>query len=266
MRGPGFFVFNSMQIITNILFLHPFVVEFSIIFAALAAALFLAFWGGKKLFISLVAKSRRGASVAAFIWYTLLFFYFSIVIFILPHAVLIDLGFSQNDIDRLYFAAGNYPVVFFFIFLIVGAAMLIASIKKQTVSIPTPVPVSLVRSIWNGTRKAFLIAAAIFLALAISRVPAVQEKQQTKEIVNKIHSQKITLADVMGQNLPPEPDPRLKDYTVEGIDANGNGIRDDVELAIFKLYPDSVPPERSGSSTRIRAAELQYAMALQIRI
>src|SRR3989344_7661892 len=100
-----------MQTLIKILSFQPFVAELSIIFAALAAALFLAFWGGKKLFISLVAKSRRGASVAAFIWYTLLFFYFSIVIFILPHAVLIDLGFSQNDIDRLYFAAGNYPVV-----------------------------------------------------------------------------------------------------------------------------------------------------------
>ncbi|MDP3948595.1 MAG: hypothetical protein Q8Q17_01450, partial [bacterium] len=135
-----------MQTLIKILSFQPFVAELSIVFVALIAALFLSFWGGRKLFISLAAKSRRAASVAAFIWYILLFFYFSIVIFILPHAILIDLGFSQNDIDRLYFAAGNYPVVFFFIFLIVGAAMLFVSIKKRTArgelvesaSIPAP--------------------------------------------------------------------------------------------------------------------------------
>jgi len=73
-------------------------------------------------------------------------------------------------------------------------------------------------------------------------------------VVKKIQSQKLTMADVTGERLPPEPDPLLKDATVEGIDFNENGIRDDVELAIFKLHPNSA---------RIRAAELQYAMALQ---
>ena len=244
-----------MQAITNILFLHPFVVEFSIIFAALAVALFLSFCGGKKLFISLAAKSRKVASIAAFVWYAALFFYFSGIIFVLPHAALLDIGFSQDNINRLYFATGNYPIVFFFIFLMGGAAMLFISIKKLTASIPAPTPVSLARSVWNGTRRTFLIIVLVFLALVISRVPAVQDKQRTAEIVSKIHSQKITLADVIGNNLPPEPDPRLKDYTIEGIDANGNGIRDDVELAIFKLHPDSA---------RIRAAELQRAKAMQI--
>ena len=243
-----------MQAITNILFLHPFVVEFSIIFAALSVALFLSFCGGKKLFISLAAKSRKVALIAAFVWYAALFFYFSGIIFVLPHAALLDIGFSQDNINRLYFATGNYPIVFFFIFLMGGAAMLFISIKKLTASIPAPTPVSLARSVWNGTRRTFLIIVLVFLALVISRVPAVQDKQRTAEIVSKIHSQKITLADVMGEHLPPEPDSAYKDATVQGIDANGNGIRDDVELAIFKLHPDSA---------RIRAAELQYAMALQ---
>jgi len=58
----------------------------------------------------------------------------------------------------------------------------------------------------------------------------------------------------MGKNLPPDPG-ALADKTVQGVDANHNGIRDDVERAIFKLHPDSA---------RIRAAELQYAMALQM--
>ena len=54
----------------------------------------------------------------------------------------------------------------------------------------------------------------------------------------------------MGKNLPPIPDEKINNSTIAGIDANKNNIRDDVELAIFKKYPNSA---------KIRAAELQYA-------
>lgn len=111
--------------------------------------------------------------------------------------------------------------------------------------------------IWRIVKIPLAVILVLFIGLVIYRIPVVKERARTDEVVKKIQAQKITLADVLGNNLPPEPDPRLKDYTVEGIDANGNGIRDDVELAIFKLHPDSA---------RIRAAELQYAMALQIEL
>lgn len=111
------------------------------------------------------------------------------------------------------------------------------------------------RSIWRFIRIPFAVIIILFIGLMIYRFPVVMEKKKTQEVVEKIHSQKLTLADVLGQNLPPEPNALLKDNTVEGIDVNENGIRDDVELAIFKLHPDSA---------RIRAAELQYAMALQM--
>lgn len=124
--------------------------------------------------------------------------------------------------------------------------------------------------VWHIVRIPLAIILILFIGLVIYRIPAVKERARTQEVVKKIQAQKITLADVMGQNLPPEPDSALNNSTVEGIDANGNGIRDDVELAIFRLYPDSVPPERSGSSTppesgsptRIRAAELQYVIEI----
>jgi len=60
--------------------------------------------------------------------------------------------------------------------------------------------------------------------------------------------------DVIGKNLPPDPGAEA-DKTIQGIDTNKNGIRDDVELAIFKTYPDSA---------KTRAALLQYALALQM--
>lgn len=97
----------------------------------------------------------------------------------------------------------------------------------------------------------------LFIALLIYRVPFVLEKGRTEKAVAQIHAQKLTLADANGENLPPPPDPAKVDATIEGVDANGNGIRDDVELAIFKKYPNSA---------RIRAAELQYAKALQMEL
>jgi hypothetical protein len=109
--------------------------------------------------------------------------------------------------------------------------------------------------VWRFARWPLLVVLALYAALVIYRIPAVGEKKRTAEAVARIHAQKITLDDVMGKNLPPAPDPASVDATVAGVDANKNNIRDDVELAILKKYP---------SSARIRAAELQYAMAEQM--
>ena len=113
------------------------------------------------------------------------------------------------------------------------------------------------RRLWQIARIPLAIILILFVGLVIYRIPVVMERQKTKEVVEKIHSQKLTLADVSGERLPPEPDPVLKDATIEGIDANNNGIRDDVELAIFKEYPNSA---------KTRAVLLQYALALQMEM
>lgn len=111
--------------------------------------------------------------------------------------------------------------------------------------------VSGARKILRNILVGILIA---FTGLVIVRIPHNINKQKTEEQVAKIHATKLTLDDVMGKNLPPDPGAEA-DKTIAGIDANKNGIRDDVELAIFKEYPDSA---------KTRAAYLQYAMALQI--
>src|SRR3989344_6172922 len=80
-------------------------------------------------------------------------------------------------------------------------------------------------------------------------------KERTNEQVAEIHATKLTLDDVMGKNLPPAP--ANPDATIAGADANKNGIRDDVELAIFKEYPNSA---------KTRAVLLQYALALQMEM
>ena len=46
---------------------------------------------------------------------------------------------------------------------------------------------------------------------------------------------------IHGHQLPPEPDPLVNDSTLLGIDANGNGVRDDVEIWILNKYKDKHP-------------------------
>lgn len=95
-----------------------------------------------------------------------------------------------------------------------------------------------------------------FIALVIGRAVHFEVKDRTDKEVARIHAVKLTLDDVMGKHLPPDPGANA-DTTVVGVDANGNGIRDDVELAIFKEYPHSA---------KTRAVLLQYALALQMEM
>lgn len=99
----------------------------------------------------------------------------------------------------------------------------------------------------------------VFVVIGVAAMAwglAVVDRKATGEQVAKIHATKLTMDDVMGKNLPPDPGTEAN-KTVAGIDANKNGIRDDVELAIFKEYPNSA---------KTRAVLLQYALALQMEM
>jgi hypothetical protein len=87
-----------------------------------------------------------------------------------------------------------------------------------------------------------IVIGGAFVLLVIARMPVVYNKGKTAEQVAIIHATKLTMDDVMGK---------------KGIDVNKNGIRDDVELAIFKEYPNSA---------KTRAVLLQYALALQMEV
>ena len=113
------------------------------------------------------------------------------------------------------------------------------------------------KQVWHFVRWPLLVLALAYAALVIYRIPAVGEAQRTKVAVAAIQAQKITMADVLGTNLPPVPYEPENDATVAGIDKNNNGIRDDVERAIFAKYPNDA---------KIRAAELQYALDQQILV
>jgi len=100
----------------------------------------------------------------------------------------------------------------------------------------------------------FLILLILYLIIVAVRVFQMFGDDKTNAQVEKIHMTKLQLSDVMGDNLPPDPGAEA-DKTVVGIDVNENGIRDDVELAIFEEYPNSA---------KTRAVLLQYALVLQL--
>ncbi|MGB5965486.1 MAG: Ig-like domain-containing protein [Sulfurimonadaceae bacterium] len=72
---------------------------------------------------------------------------------------------------------------------------------------------------------------------------------QIKEIKYRFNVPEV----INGHQLPPEPDPVVNDSTLLGIDANGNGVRDDVER---KIYLEQKKPID-------RAVLMQSAAALQ---
>lgn len=115
--------------------------------------------------------------------------------------------------------------------------------------------------VWRIAHWVLPALAAMYAVAVIYAYPHDHEAHISEAMVEKIQAKKLTSADVDGQHLPPPPDPSQIDTTLAGIDANGNGIRDDAELAIFAEYPTS-----SATSTAVRAAELQYAMDLQIQL
>ena len=51
----------------------------------------------------------------------------------------------------------------------------------------------------------------------------------------------IRIAEIDAAALPPEPDAEAGRQTVQGIDTNGNGVRDDVEHSLYRLYPLDTP-------------------------
>ena len=93
----------------------------------------------------------------------------------------------------------------------------------------------------------FVLVVIIVLALTIKRWDAATA-------IIYMHDTRITIEDVMGEALPPKRTKEEYDRTVLGLDENENGIRDDVEHAIFEMTDDSLA---------MRAAKLQYAQTAQ---
>ena len=113
------------------------------------------------------------------------------------------------------------------------------------------------RVVWRWVRwpvYVLAVLAVVFITLLFWRIQVLADDEQTKADVARIHASKLVWGDINGE-LPPEPDPVANNTTLAGVDSNRNGIRDDVERAIYFKYKDS---------KRVAIAALQYAKELQM--
>lgn len=107
--------------------------------------------------------------------------------------------------------------------------------------------------IWQWAKWPLLVLVVLYVLLVIWRAFVLLGEGATQEAVDRIHASRLTWDDING-SLPPEPDPIENNATLAGVDSNGNGIRDDVEIAIYTKYQDE---------PKVAVAMLQYAKALQ---
>jgi hypothetical protein len=113
---------------------------------------------------------------------------------------------------------------------------------------------NILSKVWRWVRWPLLMLAVGFVILVAWRLKLLYELDDTNAAVAKIHANDLTWDDVFGP-LPVEPDKAANDATLAGIDINENGIRDDVERAIYFKYKHSA---------REAAPAYQYAKALQM--
>lgn len=107
---------------------------------------------------------------------------------------------------------------------------------------------------WHIVRWPLLVLVVGFVVLVAWRLKLLYEQDDTNAAVAAIHANRLTRDDVFGE-LPQEPNKAENDATLAGIDANHNGIRDDVERAIYFKYQESA---------KEAAPAFQYAKALQM--
>ncbi|MDB5225329.1 MAG: hypothetical protein JWL87_281 [Candidatus Adlerbacteria bacterium] len=110
------------------------------------------------------------------------------------------------------------------------------------------------RRLWRWVRWPLTLLALGFIVLVAWRLKLLYEQDDTNAAVAAIHANRLTQEDVFG-DLPPEPNEAENNATLAGIDSNNNGIRDDVERAIYFKYQESA---------KAAAPAFQYAKALQM--
>ncbi|WP_373033128.1 Ig-like domain-containing protein [Sulfurovum sp.] len=84
------------------------------------------------------------------------------------------------------------------------------------------------------------------------------DKDYKSAQINEIKYRFYVPEVINGHQLPPEPDPVVNNSTLLGIDANGNGVRDDVEIYILQRYADDTEYPKTKT-----AIALQFANAYQ---
>ena len=89
---------------------------------------------------------------------------------------------------------------------------------------------------------------------------ALQDRQITLHAkLGSIFSEKISLDiywEVNGYRLPYEPDSKVNNSTLLGIDVNGNGVRDDVERKIYFIYDKEIERKMLMQEAKLQQSRL----------
>lgn len=112
---------------------------------------------------------------------------------------------------------------------------------------------SLLWRTWRIVRWPLGVLAVAIVVFVGWRVVVLNNKEATAADVARIHADRLEWSDING-DLPAMPDEAANNATLAGVDANQNGIRDDVEVAIYTKYK---------ATPKVAIAMLQYAKALQ---
>ena len=96
--------------------------------------------------------------------------------------------------------------------------------------------------------KKAVLRIALVVLLTFSLINCSRKSGKSKEDTNNTNIVAKANSDIKkekeiinGYALPPEPDPKINNSTLLGIDVNNNGVRDDVERWIYKKYKDKHP-------------------------
>jgi hypothetical protein len=125
------------------------------------------------------------------------------------------------------------------------------TIPKTTLNKDTNTTIKLIATYDDNTTKDVTDQAEWIIdypeALTIKNHTLIAKKDTNLTIQAKVGnalSNKVNLTiywEVNGYRLPPEPDPKVNNATLLGIDSNNNGVRDDVERWIYNEYKDKHP-------------------------
>ena len=125
------------------------------------------------------------------------------------------------------------------------------TIPKTTLNKDTNTTIELTATYDDNTTKDVTNQAEWIIdhpkAVTIKSYTLIAKKDTNLTIQAKVGStlsNKVNLSiywEVNGHRLPPEPDPKVNNATLLGIDSNNNGVRDDVERWIYETYKEYVP-------------------------
>ncbi len=126
---------------------------------------------------------------------------------IIISAFLIYLVFKSNFNDNM-----QRTVAFILLFFIILPTFFVFFFKKR---IFARYPKFI--KFWRVFRIIYIIFIVLFLALMIIGFYRRYDLSRTNQAIDFINSKKITLFDIMGQNLLPKPDQKINDSTITGI-------------------------------------------------